>query len=83
MTDQGHSPLDAAWVAANRVSVDEISSVAGALWWLQSDPDQAGATHLMRWTPATGVQQQTPPTLPVGGWLHAYGGGKGSSRNNC
>jgi dipeptidyl aminopeptidase/acylaminoacyl peptidase len=75
MTDQEYGPLDAALVAAKRLSVDELSSSTGALWWLQSDPDQGGATHLMRWTLTTGAQQQSPPSLPIGGWLHAYGGG--------
>ena len=75
MTDQVSSPLDAATAADRRVSVDELSSSGGALWWLQSDPELGGVNRLMRWTAASGALPQTPPTLPVGGWLHAYGEG--------
>ncbi|QMU67119.1 S9 family peptidase [Streptacidiphilus sp. P02-A3a] len=75
MTDLEQGPLDAAWVADKRISVDELDSAEGALWWLQSDSAHAGVTRLMRWTSATGAHAATPPSLPVGGWLHAYGGG--------
>ncbi|QMU75701.1 S9 family peptidase [Streptacidiphilus sp. PB12-B1b] len=75
MTDLQQGPLDAAWVADKRISVDELGSAEGALWWLQSDSAHAGVTRLMRWTSATGARAATPLSLPVGGWLHAYGGG--------
>jgi dipeptidyl aminopeptidase/acylaminoacyl peptidase len=75
MADQNRRPLDAAQVADQQVPVDELISRNGALWWLQSDPSRSGIKRLVRWTAATGVEVQTPVDLPVGSWLHAYGGG--------
>ncbi len=83
MTDEVSGPLDAAWVARKKASYDELTAVGGTLWWLQSDPDLAGARRLMRATPETGAQPQTPPDVSVGGWLHAYGGGSYAIGRTC
>lgn len=75
MTDHAGNPLDAAWVARKHASYDELVSAQGALWWLQADPERGGIRGVMR---AAGGRAEvvTPPGWPVGGWLHAYGGGE-------
>ncbi|MFB8171416.1 prolyl oligopeptidase family serine peptidase [Kitasatospora purpeofusca] len=70
--DSGLSP---AWVARKTVTYDELQAAAGSLWWLQSDPDHGGVRRVMcsdRFGTAYAV---TPSDVPVGGQLHAYGGG--------
>lgn len=75
MANETGRPLDAAWVARKHATYDELTSVEGALWWIQSDPDLGGIRRLVRMTPGLAPQVQTPADIPVGGWLHAYGGG--------
>ncbi|MFJ6136249.1 prolyl oligopeptidase family serine peptidase [Kitasatospora sp. NPDC092286] len=79
MTDE----VSAAWVARKHTSYDELTSVGGALWWLQSDPDLEGARRLVRMAPDSVPQAQTPPDVSVGGWLHAYGGGSYAVGPDC
>ncbi|MEY9938577.1 alpha/beta hydrolase family protein [Streptacidiphilus sp. MAP5-3] len=75
MIDPAVGPLDAAWVARKHTSYDELSAARGALWWLQSDPEQGGNRRLVRYRTGERPEVVTPPELSVGGWLHAYGGG--------
>lgn len=70
----GPAPLDDQWVARQKISIDELSFVAGALWWLQKSPDD-GRTQLVRRTGAQPLTAVSPPGLEIGGWLHGYGGG--------
>ncbi|MFE9426201.1 prolyl oligopeptidase family serine peptidase [Kitasatospora sp. NPDC006697] len=66
-----------------KASYDELIAAGGALWWLQSDPDLAGARRLMCATPGAEARPQTPPEVSVGGWLHAYGGGSYAVGRTC
>lgn len=68
-------PLDAGWAARRKFSCDELTSTAGQLWWIQSDPDLAGAARVMRWSGSGQPAAVTPVDVQVGSWLHAYGGG--------
>ncbi|GJF30342.1 peptidase [Kitasatospora sp. NE20-6] len=63
------------WVARKLVTCDEVRFAAGALWWLQSDPDHGGSRRIMRAGLGGTARAVTPPELSVGGQLHAYGGG--------
>jgi len=75
MTDPAVGPIDAAWVARKHTSYDELSFTSGALWWLESDPEQGGNRRLVRYASKGLPVPVTPPQMSVGGWLHAYGGG--------
>jgi hypothetical protein len=73
MTDDDLPARDPWWVAQQKVSLDELSAVGEALWWLQ-DSLQDRTTRLMRL--AGGAPSPvSPPGFNVGGWLHGYGGG--------
>lgn len=69
------SPIEAEWVARQKAACDELSAVNGELWFIQSDPDLAGASRLMRCAPGGDPTAVTPEGIEVGSWLHAYGGG--------
>jgi Prolyl oligopeptidase family len=73
MAEHEHHVVTADSVARQKVSLDELSAHAGALWWLQGWPD--GTTRLMRSTGTEAAVPVSPPGFSVGGWLHAYGGG--------
>ena len=73
MTDDDLPARDPWWVAQQKVSLDELSAVGEALWWLQ-DSLQDRTTRLMRLAGGT-PSPVSPPGFNVGGWLHGYGGG--------
>jgi dipeptidyl aminopeptidase/acylaminoacyl peptidase len=75
MASASNEALDAASVARKKLTCDELTASAEALWWLQSDPDLGGTVRLMRWSQDVGTRAISPPQIPVGGWLHGYGGG--------
>ncbi|MEU6233038.1 prolyl oligopeptidase family serine peptidase [Kitasatospora sp. NPDC047058] len=75
MTIEGSNGLSPAWVARNVVAFDELRFAHGFLWWLQSDPEHGGVRRIMRSDTAGRGLAVTPPQIPVGGQLHAYGGG--------
>ncbi|MEY9846127.1 dipeptidyl aminopeptidase/acylaminoacyl peptidase [Streptacidiphilus sp. BW17] len=83
MTGEDSGPIDASWVARKHTSYDELTSVGGSLWWLQSDPDFGGARRLVRAERDAAPRAQTPPGMSVGGWLHAYGGGSYAIASDC
>src|SRR5690242_19001671 len=68
----GMSP---AWVARTAVAVDELHSAEGRLWWLQSDPGHGGVRRVVQAGRSGRADFVTPAEHPVGGSLHAYGGG--------
>ncbi|MFF3007786.1 prolyl oligopeptidase family serine peptidase [Kitasatospora sp. NPDC057940] len=70
--DTGLSP---AWIARKVVAYDELQSVAGSLWWLQSDPDHGGVRRVMCSELTGKAFAVTPSDFSVGSQLHAYGGG--------
>jgi dipeptidyl aminopeptidase/acylaminoacyl peptidase len=74
MTDEDLPARDPWWVARQKVSLDELSAVGEALWWLQDSP-QDNTTRLMRLAAGGAPSPVSPPGFNVGGWLHAYGGG--------
>lgn len=39
MIGKTSEPLDAEWVARKHATYDELTSVDGELWWIQSDPE--------------------------------------------
>jgi dipeptidyl aminopeptidase/acylaminoacyl peptidase len=69
------SPISADWVARQTSSCDELSAFGGELWFIQSDPDLAGAKRLMRCRPGERPKAVSPAGVEIGSWLHAYGGG--------
>jgi dipeptidyl aminopeptidase/acylaminoacyl peptidase len=73
MTDDDLPARDPWWVAQQKVSLDELSAVGEALWWLQDSP-QYKTTRLMRMAGGAPCPV-SPPGFNVGGWLHGYGGG--------
>jgi dipeptidyl aminopeptidase/acylaminoacyl peptidase len=75
MSSASNEALDAVLVARKKLTCDELTASAGALWWLQSDPDIGGTVRLMSWRNDVGVRAISPQEMPIGGWLHGYGGG--------
>ncbi|QKW20571.1 prolyl oligopeptidase family serine peptidase [Kitasatospora sp. NA04385] len=70
-----HGGLSAGWVARTTVALDELQVSDGRLWWLQSDPEHGGVRRVARAEPSGAARFVTPADRPVGGGLHAYGGG--------
>lgn len=75
MTIKGSTGLSPAWVAQKLVAFDELRFAQGSLWWLQSDPNHGGVRRIMRSSSTGPGRAVTSPQVPVGGQLHAYGGG--------
>jgi hypothetical protein len=72
MADEEQAAGDPLWVARQNVSLDELATAEGALWWLQGWP-QDGTTRLMRQAGRGAPAPVTPRGFSVGGWLHRYG----------
>jgi dipeptidyl aminopeptidase/acylaminoacyl peptidase len=69
------SPITPALVAAGQVELSEPTPVGDATYWLESRPEEGGRTAIMRHTPATGVDEITPPDVDCRSRVHEYGGG--------
>lgn len=65
----------AATAAAASVAYDEVQAIDGAVWWLESRPNDGGRVTLMKLAPTGLVTEVTPPEASVGSDLHGYGGG--------
>ncbi|MGH3253261.1 MAG: prolyl oligopeptidase family serine peptidase [Trebonia sp.] len=74
MAEEDLPARDPWWVARRKVSLDELSAVGEALWWLQDSP-QDSMTRLVRLAAGGAPSPVSPPGFNVGGWLHGYGGG--------
>ncbi|MEV4709600.1 prolyl oligopeptidase family serine peptidase [Actinoplanes sp. NPDC049316] len=68
------SPLPALDAAAAAVAYDEVRVSAGAVWWLESRPDEGGRVALMRLDAGGPAEEVTPAGADVGCDLHGYGG---------
>jgi dienelactone hydrolase len=71
---QPRSGLSARAAAHASVAFDEVRVAHGAVWWLQSLPEE-GRTVLMRRRGAGPAEEVTPPGADVGTAAHGYGGG--------
>jgi dipeptidyl aminopeptidase/acylaminoacyl peptidase len=69
------SPLSPAEVAASRLSRSALASDGRALWWLETRPEEGGATVLVRADPGAEPQVVSPPGTSVRSRVHEYGGG--------
>ena len=80
------SPITAEWVAAATLGLDEIRLDGTDVYWLETRPDEAGRTVLVRRTAGGRVADVTPPAAagsPAGAdkpfsvrsRVHEYGGG--------
>jgi dipeptidyl aminopeptidase/acylaminoacyl peptidase len=69
------SPLQVAEVAAQRLSRYSLASDGASLWWLESRPDEAGRTVLVRAEPGAEPSVVSPPGANIRSHVHEYGGG--------
>jgi dipeptidyl aminopeptidase/acylaminoacyl peptidase len=69
------SPISPELVAQRAVAYDAVQVTAGAVYWLETRPSEAGRTVLVRWTPQDGALDAVPATFDVGSRVHEYGGG--------
>jgi dipeptidyl aminopeptidase/acylaminoacyl peptidase len=70
---QWPSPVSAAHLAQAQIGLGEGYAADGAVYWLQSDPTQAGRTTVMGWADS-GQAVDLTPQWDVRTTIHAYGG---------
>jgi dienelactone hydrolase len=71
---QWDSPLQAADVAAGKVSLSELLSDGDALYWLEGRPSEGGRVVLVRWCDGVAADH-SPPGSSLRSRVHEYGGG--------
>jgi len=75
-TGYGHwdSPLAPTDVARAKVSLSELCSDGGALYWLESRPAESGRVAMVR-ADADGLADHSPEDASIRSRVHEYGGG--------
>lgn len=69
------SPITADLVATAGLRLGQVEVDGDAIYWTEMRPTDGGRTALVRWTPAGGVADVTPPGFDVRSRVHEYGGG--------
>ncbi|MEH6836672.1 MULTISPECIES: prolyl oligopeptidase family serine peptidase [Falsihalocynthiibacter] len=69
------SPLAPASLAEGTRKVEKICLDGDAIFWVESRPDEAGRSAIMRWTPTTGVEDATSRWFSARTTVNSYGGG--------
>jgi dipeptidyl aminopeptidase/acylaminoacyl peptidase len=69
------SLVSAELVAQHATAYDAVHADGRAIYWLETRPNQAGRTVVVRWTPERGAVDVTPEGFDVGTRVHEYGGG--------
>lgn len=67
------SPIGAADVARSHGALSWVEQAGGALWWVESRPDDDGRQALMR-EDATGIRRVSAPGANLRNRVHEYGG---------
>jgi dipeptidyl aminopeptidase/acylaminoacyl peptidase len=68
------SPLAAGDVARAKVSLSEVCSDGEAVYWLESRPDEAGRSLVVR-ADTEGLTDHSPPGVSIRSRVNEYGGG--------
>jgi dipeptidyl aminopeptidase/acylaminoacyl peptidase len=69
------SPVTPALMTDKTVGLGSLCADGEAIYWLESRPNEAGRSALMRWTGAAGKTELTPVPINIGTRVHEYGGG--------
>jgi acetyl esterase/lipase len=69
------SPVTTDLMTGKTVGLGNVSVDGEAVYWLESRPNEAGRSALVRWTEAGGLAELTPHPINVGTRVHEYGGG--------
>ncbi|MGI8984705.1 MAG: alpha/beta hydrolase family protein [Acidimicrobiales bacterium] len=69
------SPITAASLVKRAVSLSGLQSSAGALYWIEGRPAEAGRQVIVRWSPGEDPVDILPPPYSARTTVHEYGGG--------
>ena len=69
------SPITAASLVERAVSLSDLRAGAGALYWSESRPAEAGRQVIVRWVPGGDPVDVLPPPFSARTTVHEYGGG--------
>ena len=76
------SPITSELIVASTIGLGDVQRDGDDLYWIESRPQEAGRSVLMRLSPGTGEAEVTPPAPSNGGGafsvrsrVHEYGGG--------
>ncbi len=69
------SPITPESLVEQVVRLGEVRAAAGALWWIERRPAEAGREVVVRWTPEGGAADAVPEGFSVRTTVHEYGGG--------
>ncbi|HVJ54993.1 MAG TPA: S9 family peptidase [Aliidongia sp.] len=69
------SPVTTELMTGKTVGLGSLMVDGDAIYWLESRPNEAGRSALVRWTRAGGLEELTPPPVNIGSRVHEYGGG--------
>ena len=69
------SPISAALVAGDAVTVSNVQVDGDVIWWLERRPEEAGRGVLVRCDPDGEPEDVTPDEFDVRTLVHEYGGG--------
>jgi len=68
------SPIAPEDLAAGTRKFELTALDGGAVWWVESRPDEKGRSVVMRWTGAAGAEDVTPPGFSAATTINGYGG---------
>ncbi len=68
------SPIAPEDLAAGTRAFGLTALDGGAVWWVESRPDEKGRSVVMRWTDAGGAEDVTPPGFSAATTINGYGG---------
>jgi dipeptidyl aminopeptidase/acylaminoacyl peptidase len=69
------SPVTTDLMTSKTVGLGSLSVDGDSVYWLESRPNEAGRSALVRWTASDGIAELTPPPVNIGSRVHEYGGG--------
>ncbi len=69
------SPITAAGIAAGEISLGQVAVSGGAVYWVESRPQEKGRMVLVRRGADGRIADVTPPGFSVHSRVHEYGGG--------
>ncbi|MCL4798254.1 MAG: prolyl oligopeptidase family serine peptidase [Burkholderiales bacterium] len=69
------SPITADALAAGARSFEQIAIDGADICWVEVRPDEKGRYVVMRWSPASRVEEVTPPGYSARTLVNSYGGG--------
>ncbi len=68
------SPITAASLVERAVSLSDLRADAGALYWIEGRPAEAGRQVIVRWVPGEEPVDVLPPPFSARTTVHEYGG---------